>query len=267
LGIGGSFPGAKRPTPSAELRKGREPMFRSVKYLPALLAVIVSAGVALGPRPASAALGLISRSEEIRMGQEAAAQIESKYPTRRDRRVEGIGMDIVRANDMPDYPYRFRVIERDEVNAISLPGGPVYVYRGLLRMVGDDDDALAGVIAHELGHIKERHSVDQMEKQGLASLLIGNLARGRAQPFAGILANVGLLRFSRGDEYEADDEGAVMMARAGYNPNGLVRFFQRLQRVEGRGSGSISWLRTHPTSTQRIRRLQGRVDNLERRMR
>jgi predicted Zn-dependent protease len=106
-----------------------------------------------------------------------------------------------------------------------------------------------------------------MEKQGLISLLIGNLTRGNTQSFAGILANVGLLKFGRSDEYEADDEGALMMARAGYDPDGLIRFFQRLQRTEGRGSGSISWLRTHPTSTQRIRRLQGRVDILERRMR
>jgi len=241
-------------------------MFRGKKHLPALLAVIVSVGVASGARPAAAALGLISRSEEIRLGQEAAAQMESKYPTHRDRRVEAIGMDIVRANNLPDYPYRFRVIDRNEVNAVSLPGGPVYVYSGLLRMVGDDDDALAGVIAHELGHVKERHAVDQMEKQSLASILIGNLTRGSMQSLAAIATNVGMLKFSRSDEYEADDQGALFMARAGYDPDGLIRFFQKLQRSEGRGSG-VSWLRTHPTSTQRIRRLQGRVDALERRMR
>jgi predicted Zn-dependent protease len=243
-------------------------MLRSVKYLPGLLAVIMSAGVVAAPKPASAALGLISRSEEIRMGQEAAAQIESKYPTRRDRRVEGIGMDIVRANRMPDYPYRFRVIDSNDVNAVSLPGGPIYVYSGLLRMVGRDDDALAGVIAHELAHVRERHSVDQMEKQSIAGLLLGNLTKGNLRSLGAIAANVGMLKFSRGDEYEADDVGTRLMANAGYDPAGLIRFFQQLQRSEGGGSRSISWLRTHPTSSQRIRRLSTRVDALEgRRMR
>jgi predicted Zn-dependent protease len=104
-----------------------------------------------------------------------------------------------------------------------------------------------------------------MEKQTLAGLVIGGLTRGETQKFAGILANVGMLSFSRSDEYESDDRGALYMARAGYDPDGLVRFFQKLQRSEGRGSGSISWLRTHPTSSQRIRRLEARADELGRR--
>jgi len=239
-------------------------MARGVKYMPMLLGLMLVAGTLSVP-PAEARLGLVSRDQEIRIGEEAARQMEAKYPTRRDRRVEGIGWDIVRANNLPDYPYRFRVIDRDEVNAVSLPGGPVYVYSGLLRMVGDDDDALAGVIAHELGHIKERHAVDQMEKQSLVSVLIGGLTRGQTQGIASLLANVGMLKFSRNDEFQADDDGVRFMARAGYDPAGLVRFFQKLQRSEGRGSRSLSWLQTHPSSSQRIRRLQARVDGLEQR--
>src|SRR5436190_12658547 len=102
-------------------------MAKGVKYMPLLIGMALAVGALSVPRPAAADLGLVSQSEEIRLGQEAARQMEAKYPTRRDRRVEAIGWDIVRANNLPDYPYRFRVIDRDEVNAVSLPGGPVYV--------------------------------------------------------------------------------------------------------------------------------------------
>lgn len=240
-------------------------MVRGVKYMPLLLGALLLAGSVSAPAPAEASLGLISRSEEIRLGQEAAQQMEAKYPTYRDGRVEGIGGDLVRANHLPDYPYRFRVIDRNEVNAVSLPGGPVYVFSGLLRMVGRDDDALAGVIAHELGHIKERHVVKQMETQMVAGLVIGGLTRGRMQNIASLLTNIGLLKFSRSDEYQADDDGVRFMAHAGYDPQGLLRFFRKLQQSEGRGQG-ISWLRTHPATSQRIRRLQSRVAALDRGM-
>jgi predicted Zn-dependent protease len=238
-------------------------MVRGVKYIPLLFGLGLLARTVVSPAPASAQLGMISRSEEIRLGQEAAQQMEAKYPTHRDRRVEAIGMDLVRANNLPDYPYRFRVIDQNDVNAVSLPGGPVYVFGGLLRAVGSDDDALAGVIAHELGHIKERHAVKQMEKQSFASMLLGGLTHGRMQGLASIVTNIGLLKFSRNDEYQADDDGVQFAARAGYDPEGLIRFFQKLQRIEGSSSRGVSWLQTHPSSSKRIRRIQARVDSLE----
>lgn len=206
--------------------------------------------------PPSAQAGLISRSEEARMGREAAREFESKNRTSRDRRVEEIGRRLVRATDRQNIEYTFKVVERDEINAVSLPGGYVYVYRGLLRELGDDEDALAGVMAHEIGHITARHSVQQVEKQMGANLLLQLFTSGNTRTLGAIATNLLQLKFGRGDEYEADREAVTYMSRAGYDPRGLGRFFRKLEESEGRGGGSVSWLRSHPSSGERARRVE-----------
>jgi predicted Zn-dependent protease len=147
------------------------------------------------------------------------------------------------------------VVDRDEVNAVSLPGGPVYIFRGLLRTVGDDDDALAGVIAHEVGHINERHAAKQVEKQMGANLLLELFTRGSTRTWAAVAANLLQLKYGRSDEYEADEVGVLYMNRAGYDPRGLARFFRKLEQAEGRGR-TISWLRSHPNSGSRAQRVE-----------
>jgi predicted Zn-dependent protease len=228
---------------------------------------ILAAGAFLLAGAPSARAGLISRSEEAKIGQDAARQFESQNSTSRDRRVEAIGNRIARVSDRRDIEYSFKVVERDEVNAISLPGGYVYVYRGLLRMVGDDDDALAGVIAHEVGHITERHSVKQVEKAMGANLLLELLTKGKSRTAGAIIANLLSLKFGRSDEFEADEVGVTYMDRAGYDPRGLVRFFRQLEASESRGGNSVSWLRTHPNSGERARRVEEQAANLRSRRR
>jgi predicted Zn-dependent protease len=228
------------------------------------LAILISglAGMAASPR---ARAGLISHSEEIRMGRDAARQLEAKSRVSRDSRVEAIGRRIARVSDERDAQYTFKVIDQDDVNAVSFPGGPVYVYRGLLRMVGDDDDALAGVIAHEVGHITERHAVKQVEKSMGANLLLELLTRGSSRTAASIITNLLSLRFSRQDEYEADKMGVLYMTRAGFDPHGLSRFFRKLEQSEGRGSRGATWLRTHPSSGERARRVDDMAEELRER--
>lgn len=211
--------------------------------------------------------GLISRSEEVRLGQDAARQFESQNRTSRDRRVEAIGNKIVRGLDRRDFEYSFKVVDRDEVNAVSLPGGHVYVYRGLLRAVGDDEDALAGVIAHEVGHLTERHSVKQVEKAMGANLLLDLLTNEKSRTAGAIVANLLSLKFSRSDEYDADEVGVRLMSRAGYDPRGLARFFRQLEASEKRGGSGVSWLRTHPNSGERARRVDEMASSLRSRRR
>jgi predicted Zn-dependent protease len=227
-------------------------------------ALIASAAVLGGGSNAHA--GLISRGEEAQMGRDAARQFESENRTYRDRRVDAIGRRIARASDRKDITYSFKVVDRDEVNAISLPGGYVYVYRGVLRMVGDDDDALAGVIAHEVGHIAERHSVKQVEHAMGANLLLQLFTKGDARTAGSVITSLLQLKFGRDDEYDADRAAVIYMDRAGFDPRGLARFFRKLEASDG-GSRGISWLRTHPNSGARANRVEDLAHDLRSRRR
>jgi len=197
----------------------------------------------------------ISRSDEIRLGQEAAARVERQYRTRSDSRVSRIGQAVAARSKTPNLPYRFRVIDQREPNAFALPGGPIYVTEGLLQMVGNDDAQLAGVLGHEIAHITERHSVRQLERQNLIGAAIGILTEGRTSQVVSILANLESLSYSRDQERSADSKGAVYSRSAGYDPMGLVRFLEQLARLD-RGGSSLSFLRTHPGSEARADRLR-----------
>lgn len=198
----------------------------------------------------------ISRAQEVEIGQRVAREVESQYRTYESPTVTRIGQRLASVSDRPDLPYRFRVIDRPEINAVSLPGGPVYVFEGLLRAVGTDTDMLAGVLGHEVAHIAERHAAEQIERRQWYGVGIGILTgRGTARDIATIAANLQLLSYSRRQEYEADREAVRYLQRAGFDPRGLVRFFDLLLARERRGDRTISWLRTHPTTEARRNRV------------
>lgn len=218
-----------------------------------------SVGIAPG-RPAQAAVGLISERQELEMGRDAARQVESKYrvlnDTREARLVEQMGRRLARVSGRSNLNWQFRVIQERSVNAFSVPGY-VYIHTGLLQAIGDDTDALAGVIAHEIAHTDARHSKKQMEKGAVAGLL-GTLITKGGRKNAGwfnLGANVVLLNYSRGDEYEADRLAVRYLQQTGYDPRGMIRFFEKLQRMEGRGGGP-EFFRTHPNSGNRIARIR-----------
>ncbi len=201
---------------------------------------------------------LLSKNEEIRLGREGAAEVEKAYQVSTNptdvELIEGIGQRLVTANNLTEWPYTFKVLESRDVNAVSLPGGPIYVFRGLLDMTEGDVDELAGVIAHEIAHVERRHVAKAYSKSILADLLIIFGTSGSATSAADI-ANVFIqLRFSRDAEYESDRLGIRYSYKAGYDPNGLVRFFKKLRRLEKQGRGDIvsNNLRTHPLTDARI---------------
>jgi beta-barrel assembly-enhancing protease len=141
------------------------------------------------------------------------------------------------------------------VNAFATTGGDLYVYSGLVQLA-DDGAELAGVIAHEIGHVAEYHvqrqMVDALGLEALTALAVGKNPGAATQLVAGIGGKAAMLANSRSDEKQADEWGVVHADAAGYDPSGLVRFFQKLQAQEGKTAAALGWLSDHPTTPSRI---------------
>ena len=230
----------------------------------------VAGAAAVTPRPAQAQrIGLVSERQELEMGRDAARQVEQKYRvvsgTREARMVEDMGRRLAAVSGRPRLNWQFRVIDERSLNAFSVPGY-VYIHTGLLNAIGDDTDALAGVIAHEVAHTDARHSKEQMEKTAVAGLLGALITKGERKNsgWFNLAAGGVLLNFSRSDEYEADRLAVRYMQRTDYDPRGLIRFFEKLQRMEGNNGGRVTeFFRTHPNSGNRIARIRQMINEGE----
>ena len=212
--------------------------------------------------------GLVSESQEMQMGRDAAKQIEARYRVSTDKKaialVQQMGRRIAAVSSRPKLPWQFKVLETKDVNAMSVPGY-VYVNRGLIDFVAGDNHQLAAVVAHEIAHTTGKHAVRQYEKQLGLSLGIQILLRkSDARKLGGFAANLALLGYSRSDEFDADKNGVRFMTAAGYDPNGMVRFFQRLQQRQGKDSGGLTvYFRTHPPTSDRILRVKKEIASLK----
>jgi predicted Zn-dependent protease len=208
----------------------------------------------------------LSTRQEVGLGREGSRQVEQELrvdtASPDAERVRRIGMSLLPHMDRRDVPYSFKVLDAKEINAFSLPGGPVYVYRGLMDMVGDDDDALACIIGHECGHINARHAARQLSSYYVTNILISVIPSSTTQNLAGLGAELMSLKYSRDDEYEADRRGLSYAHFAGYNPEGMIRFFDKLQRMEKREGGSEpEWLETHPLTGARIQKAEALIQH------
>jgi len=236
--------------------------FRGRMILPVVLGLVAASAVSIPP---AARAALISQSQEVQIGKQAAQQLEAQYGVVRDRKetdlVSQIGKRLAKVSSRPKLPWHFKVLNNSEINAVSLPGGYVYVFQGLMDAVKGDKQELAGVIAHEVGHVSARHQVEMMERQMAGSLLINLLFKGRVQDLAGLFTNIYALHFSRQDEYQADELGVKYAAAAGYDPYGLPHFLQLLESKSGSWSGQAAWLSTHPATETRIKRAFGYADD------
>jgi predicted Zn-dependent protease len=218
----------------------------------ALLAMVLLAGLS-GCRTKS----FLSTRQEVGLGKEAARQVEQEYRVDTASpdadRVRRVGQTLLDHMDKRDVPYTFKVIDGKDINAFSLPGGPVYVYRGLLDMMGDDDDALACVLGHECGHVNGRHAARQISSAYATNLLLLAIPNPTAANLASGAASLVSLKYSRDDEYEADRRGLSYAHFAHYDPNGMIRFFGKLERLEKReGGNGPEWLQNHPLTKARI---------------
>jgi len=202
-----------------------------------------------------------STDKEVQMGQSIAKQVEKEYKFADDpliqKRVQDIGARIAAVCDRKDIDYTFKALDDDEVNAVSLPGGFVYVNKGLIDRVASDDE-LAGVLAHEVGHIVARHSIKKLQALQGYSVIRILLAAAPGQGELGAAADTAfvqlLLGYSREDELLADQLGARYTKLAGFNPRGMVSFLEKLQEINRRKPARpLSYFRTHPFVPDRIR--------------
>jgi Zn-dependent protease with chaperone function len=214
-----------------------------------------------------------SVQDDIKLGRQAAQEAESQFPLLRDETVrsyvESVGRRLVDSIPSqfqhPEFQYYFKVVNARDINAFALPGGPMYVNRGMIEAARTEGE-MAGVMAHEISHVALRHGTAQASKgqkysilggiAGIAGTILGGPGVGQlAQaPFA-----VYLLKFSREYETEADILGAQIMARAGYDPRDLANMFQTIERQGGGGGGFLS---DHPSASDRYARINREAEAL-----
>jgi len=216
----------------------------------------------------NAFLGKWEQNWEVSMGQKTHESLKADPGFSRDKaelqRVGNVARRLINHVERKDLTWHFAVLNTDEVNAFAAPGGYIYVTRGLLKMCQSDHE-LAGVIAHEMGHIDKKHSVRQAEKAGLMTALVLGLGLNKktkdAAPFAAIAAYFANLKFSRDDEYQADACAVKYSHAAGYDPNGIVSFFDKINN-DGKSTKVTKYFSTHPPTTDRINAVKKQIARL-----
>ena len=236
------------------------------------LGALVAAGVvacAVNPATGSRQLMLISESQEIAMGreydQDVAASIGLYADSGLQRYIQQFGARLAATSERPNLPWSFHVVDDPVVNAFALPGGFIYVTRGILAHLNSEAE-LAGVVGHEIGHVTARHSVSQMSKQQLAQigLAVGTIASPEFERVGGLVsAGLGVLflKYSRDAERQADDLGLRYMRRVNYDPREMPHVFEMLTRVsQAEGGGRVpEWLATHPDPENRRGRIEQEI--------
>ena len=206
----------------------------------------------------------ISTTQENDLGHTYAQQIDpqAKFVTdgKYNRRILDIAAPVFAQamKDRTDVSFRVRVIDDPEINAFSIPGGYIYLYRGLLDKIGPDDDAVACVIGHEAAHVVRRHVVQQMsdaQGKGLLVDVATLLSRSyQVNQIGGALYQLDQLHYSRNDEYEADRWGEKFAYNAGFDPSGMVRTFRIFEKLEKMQGQPPAYSEDHPISQNRILR-------------
>lgn len=215
-----------------------------------------------------AAITLVSVEDEIEIGRQANAQIRKAAPEFRDAQtasyIQNVGERLVRHTQGPKYPYSFSVADYRELNAFALPGGPVWIHRGVLH-AATAESQVAGVLAHEVAHIAQRHAADQLSKgivakwglELLGATLGNSGGASTAQMAAELLTDGIFLKFSRDHEREADRVGLQLMRRAGWDGHGIVELFEILRREAARDPGAVElFFSSHPPPQDRIAHLR-----------
>jgi beta-barrel assembly-enhancing protease len=216
----------------------------------------------------------VSTQQEVELGTQYAQQINAQLPIVSDpelnRYINVLGDSIAKLSDERNLEWRFYIVDSREVNAFAVPGGFIYVNRGLIER-SRNLSMLAGVLGHEIGHVIERHSVEQMQKMQQAQLGVGlacvltricqNQATGALIDIAGSAV---FAKFSRDDEREADQVGIQYVTRAGIDPRGIPAMFRVLLDERNRQSSAVDgWFSTHPLEEERIQETEAVIKQID----
>jgi Zn-dependent protease with chaperone function len=250
---------------------------RIVVVMGCLLALVAGAGgVTSAQTKIKPGFNLFSVDQDKEIGQKSAAEAERQLPILHDRAVEAyvtaVGKRLAAAAPGANYAYQFKVVNASDINAFALPGGYLYFNRGLIE-AAKTEGQLAGVMAHEISHVALRHGTNQASKAYLGQMGLGvfagligkdNSSTGNTiNAVGGFGLNTLFLKFSRTDEEQADVVGAQTMARAGYDPQDMVDFFEMLRAQQSRDPGKVEqFFATHPAPENRAARIRNEMKSL-----
>jgi len=209
---------------------------------------------------------IVSPEKEMEMGDSIAKKVESVYKLDPDKhvqeRVELIGQRLAKYCDRKELIYHFKVLAVDDINAVSLPGGWVYVFSGLVDVCKNDDE-LAGVIAHEIGHIAAKHHMKKLQQSSIASIamiLVAATQGGQAARATDLAITSLMASYSREDEFEADKRAVLYTREAGYDPHGVLTFMETMKREKKNDIRPYSYFKTHPYVGERMGKIESAIE-------
>lgn len=257
------------------MNAGRTARFRSGIMVILVGLVLAVPGLADYKQNVGKGLNFFSRESEKSMGQKYSEELNTKLPLITDPYVNDyinqLGRKLVENSLQPDMNYQFFVVNDKDINAFALPGGYIYVNRGLLEAAQDESE-VAGVLGHEIGHVVGRHSTNQMSKQLLLTGVLMGSAIGVGaksekwgqivEALGGVGVYLSTMKFSRDHERQADWLGLESMAKAGYDPQGMIDFFKIMDASsKGKGAG-LAFMNTHPLPTERVKNMTKEMQTL-----
>jgi predicted Zn-dependent protease len=239
----------------------------------ATFALLVSFACATNPATGKRQLSLMSEAQEVAIGQQQDVQIQREMGVYSDRDLQQyvtrIGLKLAQQSERPNLPWHFTVVDVPAINAFALPGGYIYITRGILPYL-QDEAQLAGVLGHEIGHVNARHAAEQYSRTTGAQLglILGSIfVPGGATAAQLGASGLGLLflKYSRDDEAQADALGVRYASRAGWDPDGIPQMLMTLGRIEETSDkkGVPNFLQTHPAAEDRVQRVQAAVSQAE----
>ncbi len=241
-------------------------MKKIIRITPLLLLILACATTGPGRK----SFILIPTPVEKDLGREVAKEVESEEKLLDNSEVQSyvnsIGQRLARVCDRRDLRYTFKVIAKDEINAFACPGGHIYIYTGLLKIL-DNEAQLAAILGHEVGHVVARHSVKQLQKVYGYNILMeialgdkmGKAARQAVDGSVGLI----LLGFGRKNEFEADELGTLYTKKAGLNPQAMIQVFEKFKKMEGSPPSTLEkLLSTHPPTSERISNCKKQINKI-----